>query len=275
MTMSGAKLVEAIERTPLAWPMAMLVAAATAFLAYAVPAAIVERAVAAIGSAPLAAAAVPFGAVARAVLALAAAGMAGGAIWAVFRRLDGARPGTAAEAEPEIDLFAPVPAAAAMPQLRRADIHPDAPARRPIFAASDLGAPMDDVHSGQTPFGRPPLFGTAAPVAAAAALPVHPPVAADARAEDDDNADLLLLDARYGLDDDASDAMPAPGADPGPAAPIAALPDSTESIAGLMARLERGLERRGGAAAGAVTPIDAGGDLRHALNELRRMTMGR
>ena len=272
MTMSGAKLVDAIERTPLAWPMALLVAAATAFLGYAVPAAIVEQAVRAIGVAPLTAAAVPFDAGARTVLAVVLATAAGGAIWVLFARLDGGRSGAVADAEPEIDLFAPdpEPAAAMAPQLRRADIHPDAPARRPIFAASDLGAPMDDVDAGQTPFGRPPLF-------VADVSPVPP--AARMIAPVDDDADMLLLDASYGMDDDVPEEVVADVPEPlrmaAPPVPIAADAHDGESIAGLMARLERGLERRGGAAAGAVAPIDAGGDLRQALDELRRMTMGR
>lgn len=250
MTMSGAnRLVDAIERTPLAWPMAVLMAAASAFLIYAVPAALVERVIAMAGIAPLAAVAVPFGAVARGVLALVVALLSGGAVWALFDRLDGGR--RAVDEDVDIDLFAPEPepVVEAAPQLRRADAHPDAPARRPIFAASDLGTPMDDVDTGKTPFGRAPLFADPAPVA---------------WAEDD----LLVLDESYSMTEGA---VVAP-------VPVATMvpridPVGDESIAGLMARLERGLERRG--EPGAVTPDDPDGGLRHALEELRRMTTGR
>lgn len=248
MTRSGInRLVETIERTRLAWPMALLMAAAAAFLAYAVPTTIVERAVA--GVAPLAAVAVPFGAAARGVLVVAVALLSGGAVWLLFDRLEGGR-AAALDEDPDIDLFAPEADAAPAPQLRRADAHPDAPARRPIFAASDLGVPMDDVDTGQTPFGRAPLFAEA---------PAAAPVGWD-------ETDLLVLDERY-----AEDAVPAPMI--APVATLRPVAAGDESISGLMARLERGLERRGGPAA--VTPDDPDGGLRTALEELRRMTTGR
>lgn len=253
MTMSGVnRLVDAIERTPLAWPMALLMAGASAFLVYAVPAAIVERAIGMAGIAPLSAVAVPFGMAARGVLALVVALLSGGAVWALFDRLEGGR--RVVDEDADIDLFAPAPApepvAEAAPQLRRADAHPDAPARRPIFAASDLGTPMDDVDTGKTPFGRAPLFADPAPVA---------------WAEDD----LLVLDESYSMAEEAMPTLVVPVATVVPRID----PVGDESIAGLMARLERGLERRGGP--GAVTPDDPDGGLRHALEELRRMTTGR
>ncbi|WP_129586343.1 hypothetical protein [Sphingomonas montana] len=253
------RMIDAIERTPLALPMALVTAAAAAFLAYAVPAALVARGVVASGIAPLIARATPFGTGPRAVLMLAAAIVAGGAVWWLFHRLE--QPQQPVAEDPDIDLFAPeevvapapapapdpASAPAPAPQLRRADAHPDAPARRPLFAASDLGAPLDDVDGGfaDRPFGRPPLFATT-------------PVEAD-------GADVLLLDERYVSVE---------------ATPVVALrdavdPDRTESIAELMARLERGLERRGGNAAGGARADVPDGHFRQALDELRRMTTGR
>lgn len=76
-----------------------------------------------------AAAAPPIGVTGRVVLALISGGVVGAVIWAVIvltigthwtRRLD----------------------QAGVPVLRRADTHPDAPARRPIFASEELGPPL-------------------------------------------------------------------------------------------------------------------------------------
>lgn len=41
-----------------------------------------------------------------------------------------------------------------LPRLRRADAHPDAPPRRPIFAHDDLGAPLDPVEAAGEGEGR-------------------------------------------------------------------------------------------------------------------------
>ncbi|HEX8447423.1 MAG TPA: hypothetical protein VF649_12525, partial [Sphingomonas sp.] len=231
----------------------LLMAAAAAFLAYAVPASIVAQ-----GTVRAGIGAVSFGLAERGLLALILATICGGAVWWLFDGMERPR-GPKAESEPEIDLFAPAPT----PQLRRADVHPDAPARRPLFAASDLGAPMADIAAGTTPFGRPPLFEDAPAVA-------PPPVdAVDA----DDADDMLLLDARYSMpaaDDAPFEAIFTPAPAPTPATTPA--PVSDDSIAGMMARLERGLERRGGV--GMAPPADRP-ELRQALTELRRMTVGR
>lgn len=88
----------------------------------------------------LPAAAPPLGATARVGLALVTAGAIGLGSWFLFFVVVGTRTiviGRTAEAtEP-----------GAVPVLRRADAHPDAPARRPLFAMEDLGTPFLDVHA--------------------------------------------------------------------------------------------------------------------------------
>lgn len=73
----------------------------------------------------------PLGTTARAVLALGAGALAAAVSWSALFLLVG----------PE-GVFAPWPVAQeGVPVLRRADAHPDAPARKPLSAA-DLGVPM-------------------------------------------------------------------------------------------------------------------------------------
>ncbi|WP_082463862.1 hypothetical protein [Sphingomonas sp. Leaf17] len=74
----------------------------------------------------------PLGITARAVLALGFGIIAAAVVWSSLYLLFG--PG---------GVFAPrAPAADGVPVLRRADSHPDAPARRPISAAADFGDPV-------------------------------------------------------------------------------------------------------------------------------------
>ena len=83
----------------------------------------------------------PLGATARAALALSGGLLAGAVAWAGLFLLFG--PG---------GFLVRKPAAGAdgAPTLRRADAHPDAPARRPI-SASDLGVPMPPVQAAPAP----------------------------------------------------------------------------------------------------------------------------
>jgi hypothetical protein len=79
----------------------------------------------------VAAAQPPLGETARLAAVGTAALLAFAAVWALMGALDRlTAPRTAAEPEPEA------------PRLRRADAHPDAPARRPLLAR-DLGEPLD------------------------------------------------------------------------------------------------------------------------------------
>jgi hypothetical protein len=78
----------------------------------------------------------PLGMTARLALAVVAAAVAGLAVFATMRLL--ARAASLFEEEDEED--GPV-AATAQPRVRRRDQHPDAPARAPLSAHRDLGAP--------------------------------------------------------------------------------------------------------------------------------------
>ena len=84
----------------------------------------------------------PLGLTARIVLTLGVGGFVAAVVWAALFLLIGQRSvavhrfgrfGTADQASPDV------------PAIRRADAHPDAPPRRPLFAEADLGTPFLDV----------------------------------------------------------------------------------------------------------------------------------
>lgn len=83
----------------------------------------------------LSAAQPPLGSTARLAVMAAGAAFSFVSVWLLLNRLDGVgRRRT--EIVPEPEWLAP--------RVRRADAHPDAPLRRPIFAGSDLGEPGED-----------------------------------------------------------------------------------------------------------------------------------
>jgi hypothetical protein len=103
----------------------------------------------------------PLGTTARAVLALGAATLAAAVTWSALFLLFGAG-----------GLFAAKGAAVnGVPVLRRADAHPDAPARRPMSAA-DLGTPLPPPH------GEPPVAPPPPPVVQAIPVDLDLPLAA-------------------------------------------------------------------------------------------------
>ncbi|HEY1605813.1 MAG TPA: hypothetical protein VGF77_09475 [Allosphingosinicella sp.] len=115
---------------------AALAALSAAFACYAMPEALFARLILASHIPDIVAAAhPPLGTKARLAVVLVVAGLAYAFVWTLMRALD--------------SIGAPKPAPAAMdeeaaPRLRRADAHPDAPSRRPLFAGRDLGDPYDD-----------------------------------------------------------------------------------------------------------------------------------
>jgi hypothetical protein len=139
-----------IARARLASPLALLTAGATAFLIYAMPNAVAEPALAGLGIDPLTAVTIPFAAGPRVATGLLLALLSGGAVWMLLDRLGPARP--------RRDRSGAQAAADRRAETSPLDSRPVAERRRPLFAASDLGTPMDDVARGSTPFGRPPLF---------------------------------------------------------------------------------------------------------------------
>ncbi|HEX8384359.1 MAG TPA: hypothetical protein VF592_13420 [Sphingomonas sp.] len=126
------------------------------------PAATVDALVVGSGLSGLAAAAgPPIGATGRLLLAIALGGMAGAIAWAALFLLFGAG-----------GLFAREGGRDGMPQVRRADAHPDAPPRKPLSAAdlSRPAAPDHDVDAsdadggGDGDGGPLPIAGPAAPI---------------------------------------------------------------------------------------------------------------
>jgi len=80
----------------------------------------------------------PLGFTARAVLALAGGGTAALLAWVALFVAVGTRSIIVNHAPSEASL---------VPTLRRADAHPDAPPRQPLFANRDLGTPFLEVHA--------------------------------------------------------------------------------------------------------------------------------
>jgi hypothetical protein len=128
-------------------PVAALAGVAVAVVALAMPGDLLDRLSEASGLPSLiGAAAPPLGMKAR--LALGVAG-AGGAFIIVFAllRLLGREPARKAPAAP-VEIVEP---GELPPRLRRRDVHPDAPARRPISAARDLGEPVPAAAEDRSP----------------------------------------------------------------------------------------------------------------------------
>lgn len=122
-----AQLQRRVGRFPIELPAAASLAIAIAFLTVALPDWRFERAVSATGLGNvLSAAQPPLGTTARIVAALALAALSFLGVWLGLRALDG---------EPEASDF---------PAFRAADLHPDAPRRRPILAGAEFGAPADE-----------------------------------------------------------------------------------------------------------------------------------
>lgn len=127
MTSFIAQLQRRVGRFPIELPAAAALAIAIAFLTVALPDWRFERAVSATGLGNvLSAAQPPLGTTARIVAALALAVLSFLGVWLGLRALDG---------KPEASDF---------PAFRAADLHPDAPRRRPILAGAEFGAPADE-----------------------------------------------------------------------------------------------------------------------------------
>ncbi|MBX3562576.1 MAG: hypothetical protein KF780_12290 [Sphingomonas sp.] len=202
-------------RSAIDLPVAALAALSVAFVAFAAPADLLGAAVALTGlPAILPAAAPPLGATARIVMALGGSAIVFGLVLALLGWLD-------RFAAPRRPHFAPV-AEPESPRLRRRDLHPDAPAVKPISAARDFGS------------------------FEAKAVP-----------------DWLTPEAEI-----------AP--EPQPAPPEFVLPEATDSLPNLMARLEQGLTRRAPAPAPRAAPpspaaMPANDRLQSAIESLQRL----
>jgi hypothetical protein len=252
-------------------PLALLAGLSVGFVAFVMPADLFARAVE-LSRLPsvLPAAQPPLGGKAHAAFALAAAGGTILAVFLLLRMLGGekARPRQRHEPEPEREAEAP--------RLRRSDVHPDAPARRPILAAREFGEPVAAPSPPPAPFWRPDDFS---------AEPEEGPREPEAELELDGPGIEILDEPAPEPEIDtpvAAEPAPALAADAVEPAPVegASLPD-------LIERLERGLARRlqdkGILSATAPQPAPAepvgalrtaeGGDerLRSAIENLQKM----
>ncbi len=242
-------------------------AACAATICLALPQAMLEGWVVSSGiAAILPAAEPPLGYTARTALAMTAGGAAGAIMWlAAWLGFGGEGRVTIGPRE-----MRPVPQKSNVestepaPVLRRADAHPDAPARAPLNATRELGAPFLDVRA--TPVERALPRNLDAPLAAydPAAIPAVPaapvrPVAA-----------LQPLKIQPDLDPGErieAFELPRPAPEPDAPAPIAT-PRTDATIHALLDRLERGVaERRAGESVRTTTVADT-------LDELRRMARG-
>jgi hypothetical protein len=254
---------------------AALAAAALGFVMFAMPGALFETLVVRTGLPDFVGAAQPpLGTTARGA-AIAAAALAGFAVVLVLLRgLDRIQSRPRRKAEAPVDSEAP--------KLRRADAHPDAPARRPLLAGRELSEPLEDFEDFEPE-----------PVEMFADLPAQPlpgflageeeePAEEPIDAEHADGEDALILDQRAdedGFADDGEEASDEESideradqddfADDGEEASdeesiderafaslVSRLPDGPEEVGGesitdLMRRLESGLSRREQAEEGA------------------------
>lgn len=272
---------EALQRRvggyPIELPAAALMAGAVLLATIALPDWRFERAVAATGlPAILSAAQPPLGQTARILVGLILAAFAFALVWLGLRALDDERQ--------DQDDF---------PSFRAADLHPDAPRRRPILAAAEFGAPADTLPPIETQLARKrvlavePLPTFLEPQPQQADKPVVDVVAEPFEAEAE-AAEAEAVDVPFDIV--AEPALPAedPFVAPAPKPKLPSfmsfdafeedLPANSavrramrepEQLSDLMERLETGLARHGGKpvprSSGATTE-----ELARALGELDR-----
>lgn len=133
--MAGTSFMKRVASVSLDIPMAALAALSVAFVLYAMPAPFFAEALGATGLSRLMPGVEPAGMTARIGVIAAGAILTFLLVWLVLRALGegGSR------YLDERDEVAPE-----IPRLRRADVHPDAPSRRPLFAGRELGEPFDE-----------------------------------------------------------------------------------------------------------------------------------
>ena len=223
-----------VGRFPIELPAAALTAVAVALVTMALPDWRFEGAVAASGlPAIVPAAQPPLGGTARLLVALLLAGVSFAIVWFGLRALD------------------PKLANDDFPAFRAADLHPDAPRRRPILAGAEFGAPADDLPPIEMQIARKrtitePLPSFLAPQPSE--IGDFVPESADASEPQD--ADFEELEPEEVRDTEDSDPFFAPLAKELPAflnsdAAAAEATGDPDDLASMMARLETGLVRTG------------------------------
>jgi len=136
------------------WGVAALACASAGFLLIAMPDDLFSGLVVRSGLPNLVAAAQPpLGGTARLAAAAAAALFAFAFVLSLLRALERAPASAASGADPEADRLEGhtevTSTEAELPRLRKADAHPDAPARRPIQAGRELGEPAPEIETAE------------------------------------------------------------------------------------------------------------------------------
>lgn len=264
---------------------AAALAASVALLFALTPASILENFVLGSGIAALVPAAEPpLGLTARAALIMIGGGGLGLLAWLGLYLLFGTRTIDLGRA----GLRRPANAAAdTAPVLRRADAHPDAPSRRPLFASRDLGTPFldvkapthtvidrpaDELPAASPPVERPLPRDLDQPLAAFDPQAM-PPAAANWRPqvfEAGERFETFALPTVPPMPTPASAAEPE--ARPAPSRPAPREFDASASIHALLDRLEKGVVRRETANDPALPAPSHG--LQESLASLRRLATG-
>lgn len=275
--------------SPLDLAMAALAAGSVAFVVYVMPNASFTRAVELSGlPLILPAANPPLGETAR--VAAAAFGAIG--VFVLVALILRALGKSAARPQPKPQRRSePVEIEVPLPKIRRADAHPDAPARRPIFAGLDLGEPFDAATFEQDSKAEDDL----APAEDEFLLSeedLHYPVAEEGDQEiaSFDSLNYPAVEAEEAAEDWPLPSFIVPqeeaaGAEPAAPPPPPPMPEPADggqdSIPHLMQRLELGLVRRQDRspdAAAPFAPLDgseepnpAGHRLRSAIQDLQKL----
>jgi hypothetical protein len=248
-------------------PLALFFSASVAFAAFAMPADMFGNLIGATGlSSVLPAAQPPFGFTARVIVSAAAALVGFLGVLSLFSLVDKA-PAPAVAPTRAAATFRPVEA----PRLRRADTHPDAPARAPIFAERDLGEPEpNEAAAGPAPAPEPAPepVEVLSPEAEAPAAAIEKPVERVAAPRKLPS----FLDVEQPPEPQESE----PAASAGEAESISGMftrnsaASSDDSISSLMQRLEGGLDKKApGGNSGLPGEVDD--RLRLALGDLQKM----
>jgi len=253
------QILRTIDRLRFELPLSLALGASAGFAALSAPARLMAQV-------PVAG---DMGTAGRAIVAALLAAVTGGAGYLAMRKPVKA---ASAPADPIIDIPederpSGMPAER-FARFRRADAHPDAPPRDPIFASRDLGEPFMDV-------------GVVAPPAAEPDRDADGDWWPEATIPDADYVELPEDAVLHPAEPVAAALAEAPAAEPAvetaemspvvaetpvvPETPAAPHPGAT-SISAMMERLSAGLERRA-----AVPPRDPTPALRDALAELNRL----
>jgi outer membrane biosynthesis protein TonB len=205
-------------------PVAALAAVSVGFVAFAMPSNLFDGAIAATGlPSLLSAAQPPLGSTARLLVVAVAAIATFASVFALLRLLDrrGAAAPARAPARSRMREVLDEVEEVEVPRLRRADHHPDAPARRPILAGSELGEPN---------LARP--------------YPQRRPPEPEPEPEPQPEPEPEIESQPEPEPEPEPEAAIEPEFIPEPEPVAAPAPVSDSSISDLVARLERGLERR-------------------------------